>query len=139
MQGASFMFKISHEPTCNASDSWYLLFMSNEQHPFERAGLGLAPFRFVGMVEQDKAYGEVILNRAEFQATGVAVTTKPGGSCAYCGTYIVNMYNVRSADGRTFHVGNDCVERVGDRKLVEAVKVAAAKLGRAKRVARIEA
>jgi len=81
-------------------------------HPFEARGLGQAPFRFVGMVEQDLCYGEAILNREEYQRTGIALTTKPGGSCAYCGTYIVNMYRVRSADGREFHVGCECVEKV---------------------------
>ncbi len=78
-------------------------------HPFQRAGLGLAPFRYVGMREQDLLYGEVILNRAEFEQTGIAMTTKPGGTCAYCGTYIVNMFNVKSADGKVFHVGSDCI------------------------------
>lgn len=96
---------------------------SSNIHPFERAGLGKAPFRYVGMVAQDMCHGERILNREEFQATGVALTTKPGGTCAYCGTYIVNMYNIRSADGRVFHVGSDCVEKTADRKLVEAVKL----------------
>jgi len=80
-------------------------------HPFEAAGLGLAPFRFIGLEAQDKLYGKVILNRAEYERTGIAVTTAPGGSCAYCGQYIVVMYRVRSSDGRTFHVGCDCVEK----------------------------
>lgn len=104
-------------------------------HPFERAGLGKAPFRYAGLAAQDLCYGEAILNRAEYEKTGVSVTTKPGGSCAYCGTYIVNMYNVRSADGRVFHVGSDCVEKAGDPKLVGAVKAAARKIAKAKRSA----
>lgn len=81
-------------------------------HPFEARGLGKAPFRLVGLVKQDMAYGQVCLNRAEFDKTGILLTTKPGGTCAYCGTYIVNMFQVRSADGREFHVGCDCAEKV---------------------------
>lgn len=56
--------------------------METAIHPFERAGLGKAPFRYVGMVAQDLCYGQAILNRAEHEQTGVAVTTKPGGTCA---------------------------------------------------------
>lgn len=105
-------------------------------HPFERAGLGQAPFRYVGMAAQDLCYGQAILNRAEYEQTGIAVTTKPGGTCAYCGTYIVNMYNVRSADGREFHVGSDCVEKTGDAKLVSAVKREKRAADKAKRAAK---
>jgi hypothetical protein len=85
--------------------------MTTTIHPFEAAGLGLAPFRFIGLEAQDLCYGEAILNRAEYERTGIAITTAPGGSCAYCGQYIVVMYRVRSSDGRTFHVGCDCVEK----------------------------
>jgi len=105
-------------------------------HPFEVAGLGKAPFRFVGMAEQDLRYGEAILNRGEYERTGIAITTKPGGSCAYCGTYIGNMYNVRSADGRVFHVGSECVNKTGDAKLIGAIKVERRKADRVKRAAK---
>lgn len=93
-------------------------------HPFERNGLGKAPFRFVGMGQQDRLYGEVILNRAEYQRTWIALTTTEGGTCAYCGTAIKKLYNVESSDGKTFHVGCDCIMKVGDHKLIRAVKLA---------------
>lgn len=110
-------------------------------HPFERAGLGKAPFRFSGLVAQDLAYGEAILNRDEFTRTGVAITTKPGGSCAYCGTYILNMYNIESADGRRFHVGSDCVLKTAgdpgaDKKLISAVTRKRNELNKKTRAAR---
>lgn len=105
-------------------------------HPFERAGLGKAPFRYVGMAAQDLCYGQAILNRAEYEQTGVSVTTKPGGTCAYCGTYIVSMFNIRSGDGRVFHVGSDCVEKTGDAKLAAAVKLEKRAADKAKREAR---
>lgn len=106
---------------------------TNSTHPFEAARLGKAPFKFIGMHEQDLCYGQAILNREEFQRTGVSVTTKPGGSCAYCGNYIVNMYNVRSADGQVFHVGSECIEKTGDRKLIEPAKAARCKAAGVKR------
>jgi hypothetical protein len=110
----------------------------NTGHPFERAGLGKAPFRFVGMAQQDRLYGEVILNRAEYERTGIALTTKPGGTCAYCGAAIVNMCNIVSADGRLFHVGCDCVNLTGDANLVRKVKAATLAADRKKRAARAE-
>lgn len=106
---------------------------SNQVHPFEKAGLGLAPFRFVGMAQQDRRYGEVILNRAEYEKTGIALTTKPGGTCAYCGTAIVNMYDIVSSDGKKFHVGCECVNKTGDTKLVKAVNVQIQRNNKAKR------
>lgn len=108
-------------------------------HPFEACGLGKAPFRFVGMVQQDICYGEAILNRAEFQRTGVALTTKPGGTCAFCGNYIVRMFQIESADGRRFHVGCDCVEKTGDQKLARSVHREELRVERDKRAAKATA
>lgn len=111
---------------------------SPASHPFERAGLGRAPFRYVGPVEQDMMYGEVILNRADFEKGAPAMTTKPGGSCAYCGTYIVQMFNVRSSDGNIFHVGSDCIAKVyGEtHQITRAVKKAVSKHRKAQTDAR---
>jgi hypothetical protein len=84
-----------------------------EIHPFEAAGLGKAPFRYVGMEFQDISYGQ-----RNVAIGGVECQTKPGGTCAYCGQYIVNMFRVASADGQEFHVGCDCIRKV-DAKLVK--------------------
>lgn len=85
-------------------------------HPFEAAGLGKAPFRYAGMVDQDIRYGNAVV-----KINGVECETKPGGTCDYCGTYIVHMFRVTSSDGRTFKVGSDCIEKV-DAKLIVPVK-----------------
>lgn len=58
-------------------------------HPWEKAGLGRAPFRFVMMT---KAPGK-------------------GDGCHYCGTGIVYLFHCVSSDGRKFHVGCDCIAR----------------------------
>lgn len=81
-----------------------------ETHPFEAAGLGQAPFRYIGMVAQDIEYGQRRLNSRD---DAVSFTTKPGGSCDACGQYIVDMYRIRSADGRVSVVGCDCIKKVG--------------------------
>lgn len=87
-------------------------------HCFEAAGLGKAPFSYEGVVHQDMAYGERILGTIG----GCMMTTKPGGTCDYCGTYIVNMFRVRSADGKTFKVGCDCIRKTGDDGLIRRVE-----------------
>lgn len=89
-------------------------------HVFEAADLGLAPFEFIGMQHQEISYGQRVIGNAG----GCALTTKPGGTCAYCGKYILNIFNVRSADGRRFHVGSDCVLKTGDAGLRDAVNSA---------------
>lgn len=66
-------------------------------HPWELAGLGRAPFKFVGMVEEVFAMPDG--------------TTKAGGSCAYCGIGIRYVFRCVSTDGKRFGVGCDCIAR----------------------------
>lgn len=83
--------------------------MTTTIHPFEQAGLGKAPFRYIGAVEQHLTRdGTVVCGTY----SGVQVETNPGGTCDYCGLAIINMYRVRSADGNTFKVGCDCLKKV---------------------------
>lgn len=90
----------------------------SEVHPFEKAGLGVAPFRYVGMIAQEISYGERVIG----SAGGVPITTKPGGTCDFCGAYIVNMFQVESSDGNRFKVGCDCIKKV-DAKLTKSIAV----------------
>lgn len=78
-------------------------------HPFEAAGLGLAPFRVVGF------------SVCKYQACQGA-PVQPGASCDFCGTGIMNVFRIRSSDGREFKVGCDCVEKTADKKLTGEVK-----------------
>jgi hypothetical protein len=85
--------------------------MTNEttrQHVWEIAGLGLAPYSYVGHSSD------------HYQACPGA-PVQVGGSCDYCGQGIVEMYRFRSADGRTFKVGSECVKRAGDAGLVKMI------------------
>lgn len=66
-------------------------------HPFQKSGLGTAPFRCVGVQEN-----------VFVMPGGYA---KAGGSCDYCGTGIRWEFLIRSADGKNFKVGCDCVEK----------------------------
>lgn len=67
-------------------------------HVFQAAGLGIAPFTF----------------------KEVQYDTK-GTHCDFCGTAIVNVFWVGSADGKRFKVGCDCIEKSGDHALIKVV------------------
>lgn len=66
-------------------------------HPFERAGLGKAPFRCTAVVTN--WYSACPGHR------------QPGGSCDYCGTGIAYEYIISDSTGKTFKVGSDCVAK----------------------------
>jgi len=89
-------------------------------HPFERNGLGIAPFKYVGFYV------------SKYQAIpgDPSCPIQPGSSCDHCGTAIMNVCRIKSADGREFKVGSDCVGKVGrahDAALLTAVEAAARK------------
>lgn len=103
-------------------------------HPFEKAGLGKAPFHYVGMVEQEMKYGERVIG----SVGGIEITTKPGGTCEFCGHYILNIFMVESSDGKRFKVGCDCIKKVGDNNLVKLVSKDVKKMKEQREVARIQ-
>lgn len=67
---------------------------TTELHPFEQAGLGKAPFRYLGSGEKRTNSGQ------------------PAGTCEYCSRGILTCCVIGSADGKTFVVGCDCVRKV---------------------------
>lgn len=85
-------------------------------HEFERAGLGKAPFRFIG---------------AEMRWYIVpGAPKKPGSSCDYCSNAIAECCIIEDANGNRFKVGNVCVGKTGDRGLINEAKQAVNKLKR---------
>lgn len=95
-------------------------------HAFELAGLGKAPFRFLG------------LSREVYQAIpgDPECPIQPGASCDFCGQAIYNVCRILSADGRTFKVGCDCVAKTGDKGLRKVVDAATRKVAADKRAAK---
>jgi hypothetical protein len=77
-------------------------------HVFERANLGKAPFRCIGLEEKF--------------ITHPGGATQASGSCDYCGNGIRYCYIIRAVDGRAFKVGSDCVARTGDTGLIKSYK-----------------
>lgn len=82
--------------------------LGTEIHAFERAGLGLAPYTFVG------------LEKRTYQAC-YGAPTQPGASCMFCATGIVYLFWLRSADGKKFFVGSDCIQKSGDAGLQRVI------------------
>jgi hypothetical protein len=70
-------------------------------HIFEQAGLGQAPYRFLG------------IRKVTFQA-GYGAPIQPGACCMFCSTGIVYQFWLQSADGKRFFVGSDCIYKSGD-------------------------
>lgn len=96
-------------------------------HPFERAGLGIAPFICAG-------HREIV-----FQIPGEPA--RAGGSCDYCGTGIRDAFIIRSRDGREFKVGSDCVRKVeaGGSRLLADIERKAKAVIKARKAASLEA
>lgn len=117
--------------------------MSDELHPFERSGLGRAPFKCVGMAEVPSP-SLAAANPAAYNAALRMLPRGYGcGSCAYCGMGLRYNYLIHSADGQTFAVGSECVFKTDDKRLgAEAKRIENAKRreeSAAKRAARDEA
>lgn len=72
-------------------------------HPWERCGLGVAPYKLVGA------------GQMTYQATPDA-PVQPGTCCDFCGQGIVNVYFIRAACGSAFKVGCDCVRKACSKK-----------------------
>lgn len=85
-------------------------------HAFEAAGLGKAPYTFTGL---SVLKGPITLK----DGSQVGAPGQPMGTCHFCGTGIMYAYNLRSADGKEFYVGCDCIEKSGDKGLLRVVSV----------------
>jgi hypothetical protein len=125
-----------NDTTANASDP-----MVRPLHTFTKSGMGSAPFRFVGVAsipspslagENPTAYNNALQALPRNLENGC-------GTCAHCGTGIMNIFIVRNAAGKLYGVGCDCIEKTGDKPMVRASHLAKLEADRAKRAARKEA
>ncbi len=96
-------------------------------HPFEKAGLGKAPFQFVGITEN---WYSVAPDHKQ-----------PGGSCDYCGTGIAYEFGIQSVDGKVSKVGCDCIRKLdrADNRLVAAAERAQLAIDKKIRTVRLDA
>jgi hypothetical protein len=80
-------------------------------HPWERAGLGKAPYRWLGVRH---LVGPIRIAQADGTTLEIGAPGQPMGSCAYCAQGIAECHSIKSADGKVFMVGCDCVRRVSE-------------------------
>jgi len=86
----------------------------NTIHVFEASGLGKAPYQFLGVSVK---VGPLKLS----DGSEVGAPGQPMGSCKFCGTGIKYCFDLRSADGKDFYVGCECIKKSGDRGLLKVV------------------
>jgi hypothetical protein len=79
-------------------------------HPFQSAGLGLAPFRYMGC--QIKQGPIRMLDKSGIEIE-IGSPGQPMGTCDLCGMGIKYCHVIKSADNKSFIVGSDCVEKLG--------------------------
>ena len=101
-------------------------------HCFTTAGLGRAPFTYVGCYE-DRGPHVTILEggiRREVGAPG-----QPMGTCAFCGRGIAICCTIESADGKRSTIGSECIKKYGDAGLQTRVNRARKDFDRARKEA----
>lgn len=91
-------------------------------HVFEKAGLGIAPFKCLFVWEMPSpalmnGMGGVELYNTKMQSAPCKV-----GCCAFCGMPLVYHYIIKDINGTLFPVGCECVAKTGDAGLESQVK-----------------
>ena len=112
-----------------------------KKHIYESAGVGIAPYKFVGIWQypgqaMQEANPEVY-NRAMKEAPQ---TKNHICGCALCGTYIVNNYLVKDGNSDLWAIGSECISKINGMKEVAAeAKVAKKKIEKAEKRKKAEA
>lgn len=113
--------------------------MNQEIHPFEKSGLGKAPFRFVFCYSIPPAS----LAAQNPEAYNAALREMPRGvgvgSCRHCGMCLTHNFIIESADGKRSAVGCECVSKAGQSALQIAVDDEMKKIRRAQERAKVMA
>lgn len=113
---------------------------TNSVHVFEQAGLGVAPFRFVGAETRTGPLRPIDPRTGQWDGmTEIGAPGQPMGTCQFCGEGIGTVCIIRSADGRTFEVGTTCVEKTGDAGLKRSVAKVVNEARKGREAARVEA
>lgn len=82
-------------------------------HPWEVAGLGKPPYKFVGIEHKIGPIRPIDPKTGQWDGmTEYGAPGQPMGSCQACGQGIAWCCWILSSDGKRFYVGSDCVEKV---------------------------
>jgi len=115
---------------------------TTELHPFEKAGMGVGPYRFLGIVEmpnpgEDSARNFACGNPyAEVHAAGLKAGA---GTCCCCGMAITVICIVADAKGDKWGVGSDCVLKTEDDRIERSARLAISKRRNIMAARRVEA
>ena len=109
--------------------------MSNKIHPFEKAGLGVGPFRMTGVISlpapsfgeaNPEAFnGAMRLAHEAAKRAGVSL-----GACEHCGAGLMHNAIVTDSTGKRFVVGLECAAKTGDASLGSRSKIEANRIRR---------
>lgn len=108
-------------------------------HPFENT-IGPGPYKYLGSYDM----GAALAHQQSFGDTAAAFRDAPRleagmGTCVHCGHPILNIQIVRRGDGKLYGVGSECINKVGDGKLISAAKAEKNRIAREKSAAKREA
>lgn len=106
----------------------------SEIHPFEAAGLGKAPFRYLGCSEAE--YGPIIISERGGVTTSVGAPGQLMSVCKCCYQPISEVHRIKSADGLVSSVGRTCIKKLAPKG--DPVLRKANRASRARQVAREE-
>lgn len=104
--------------------------VATQAHPFEISGMGVGPYRFVGIYEMPTpgdGSAAMFANADPFSEIRALVLKAGAGTCACCGMAITVICVVIDGVGDRWGVGSDCIEKIGEPALCNAAKVAVAK------------
>ena len=111
----------------------------NKIHTFEANGLGIAPFKFDGMVELPSPSLAEHNPTAYNNALAMLPKDVACGTCAYCGHAIKYNYIVKDVNGKRFAVGSECIAKTGDSGLIDRARFEKRKIERAKKESKMQA
>ncbi len=94
--------------------------MTEKIHKFEIAGLGFAPFKFVGIWEMPSRGFQA--NYPNQYNRMIASAPCRVGSCNYCGMGITVHYLVKDMNGKVSAVGSECINKAGNAGLINAAR-----------------
>lgn len=98
-------------------------------HPFEKAGLGIAPYRLIRVISlPERGFAGIAPNlftKAMSDAADEGRRERVSlGKCQFCGTALKNNFIIEATCGHRSVVGCDCVRRTDDETLIATVEAA---------------
>lgn len=96
--------------------------MNGQIHKWEMQGVGKSPYKCVGLFSMPSRHLAEVNPDAYSKAMKAMPREYEIGTCRICGISLVNNYLIVAFCGKTFSVGCDCVQRVGDKGLIDEVK-----------------